>query len=305
MFPHQYENIVTLLRSLTTYMLIHENIEFLSSIHLIPLFKETKHISLFHDENKDTFYLEHLSSFKIDWWDDETKNWSSQSWKRWIIECIELLKMYPTIQKTLFKFYENEIEIHFKKSMHQMKQLREHYKNFQNEMIESWFFMKRECQENVTSMLEGHIQAMDIIFKQITSSNIKKTIAKDIFSIVEIYSRIIEKSLDDPKKMNNTVLDFKKEVNKTINHHVSFVKTDTINFKWWLLSLYQFIFSCDLIRFDIKKNIIKLNMVLYFAFPVDDVLKYKHVHVNNKKITNQRILRIHPFMRGAFCNHYI
>ena len=300
MFPNQYEDIVILLRSVTTYMLLHQNIRLLSNIELEPLFENKKHISIMSDSKKDTYYLEHLSSFKVEWWKRNTTLWSSTLWKNWVIECIKLLKLYPSIQKVVFQFYRNEIDTCFEKSCHQMKEFKRNYPSFENEMIESWFFMRRVCTEDTSSMLKGHIEALSIIYKQISSSDIKKNIAKDIFSIVELYSGIIEKSLDDPKKCNVTVTDFKKEVNKTINNYVNFVKTDSINFKVWLLSLYQFIISCEFISFDIAKNMMKLNMIFYFSFPVDSIVHYPKVHVNDKQITHDKMIHVHPFMRGMY-----
>lgn len=300
MFPKHYDDIVTLLRSVTTYIIIHKNIKLLSSIQLSPLFEDKKHVTLLRDEKNDMYFLEHLSSLKIEWWNNETKLWSFTLWKKWVVECIQLLKLYPSVQKIVFQFYQREIEIYFKKSCEQMKELKRNNTQFENEMIESWFFMRRECTEDISTMLGGHIQALSIIYKQISSSEIKKNIAKDIFSIIEIYSNIIEKSLDDPKKCNTIVIDFKKEVNKTINNYVNFVKTDTINFKLWLLSLYQFIISCNLISFDIAKSVMKLNMIFYFAFPVDTILKYPKVVINNKEVSNSHMKNIHPFMRGVY-----
>ena len=304
MFPEQHDNIITLLRSVTTYMLLEKNILSLSLIQLKPLYEDKKYISIVKDQNKDPFYLEHLSSFKIQWWKSDTKIWTTTAWKRWVSECIDILKMYPPIQKVVLQFYQNEIESCFKKSSNQIQQLKKHNVSFEKEMIESWFFMKRECHENITEMLDGHIEALSIIYKQISSSEIKKNIAKDIFSIVEIYSGIIAKSLDDSKKFNTIIVDFKKEVNKTISNYVNFVKTDKINFRWWLLSLYQFILSCDLISFDITKSIIRLNMIFFFVFPVDTIKQYPQIHVNNKKINNTNIVSIHPFMRGIYSNQF-
>jgi hypothetical protein len=305
MFPNQYDNIVVLLRSLTTYIFLQRDIRRFSAIQMIPLFKEAKHISLLQDENKDFFYLEHPPSFKIKFWKTDKKSWSNHTWKNWLIEALHLLKMYPSLQKILFSFYHNEIENVFRKSNQQIKKLEEHYQDFQKEMIDSWFYMKRECEEDVTSMLQGHICAMSVIFKQITSSDVKKKIAKDIFSIVEIYAKIVERSLDNAKKMETVVMDFKKEVHKSINNYVNFVKTDKINFKWWLLSLYQFIFSCHEIPFDLRGNIIKLNMVLYFAIPVDNLPKHHYIYLNEKKVMSKGICEIHPFMRGMCANLYV
>ena len=304
MFPEQHDNIITLLRSVTTYMLLEKNILSLSSIQLKPLYDNKKYISIVQDQNKDHFYLEHLSSFKIQWWKSDTKIWTITAWKKWVYECIHVLKMYPSIQKVVVQFYQNEIESCFKKSSYQIQQLKKHNVFFEKEMIESWFFMKRECHENITEMLDGHIDALSIIYKQISSSEIKKNIAKDIFSIVEIYSNIIAKSLDDSNKFNTIIIDFKKEVNKTISNYVNFVKTDKINFRWWLLSLYQFILSCDLVSFDITKSIIRLNMIFFFVFPVDTIKKYPQIHVNNKKITNTNMVSIHPFMRGIYSDQF-
>ena len=304
MFREQHDNIITLLRSCTTYMLLERNILSLSLTQLKPLYEDKKYISIVKDQNDDNFYLEHLSSFKIQWWKSDKKIWTISGWKRWVQECIDLLKMYPSIQKVVSQFYHNEIDACFRKSSTQIQQLKKHNALFEKEMIESWFFMKRECHENITEMLDGHIEALSIIYKQISSSEIKKNIAKDIFSIVGIYSTIIAKSLDDPKKFNTIVLDFKKEVNKTISNYVNFVKTDKINFRWWLLSLYQFILSCHDIPFDITRSVIRLNMIFFFAFSVDMIKDYRQIYVNHKKIMTTNIVSIHPFMRGIYSDQF-
>ncbi len=305
MFPKQFDEIITLLRSVTTYMLIHHDIRVFSSIELEPLFQSEKHVSLLQDRKKDVYYLEHLSTFKINWWTSNTKLWSCAIWKSWVIDCIKLLKLYPSIQKVIFQFYRQEIDTYFEKSCTQMKDFKRFHPHFEDEMIETWFYMRRECTEDVKNMLSGHIEALQIIYKQISSSDIKKKIAKDIFSIVELYSSVIEKSLDDPKKCSTTVADFKKEVNKTINNHVNFVKTDSINFKVWLFSLYQFILSCDTIVFDVAKSLMRLNMILYFSFPVDGVMGFSKIHVNNKKISHDKMITVHPFMRGMCHVEYL
>jgi hypothetical protein len=162
------------------------------------------------------------------------------------------------------------------------------------------------------TMLSSHVSSMNIIFEQISSPTKRKIITFHIFDIVRLLSPQLEKAVSSPKKLNDLIIDFKKECNKVIQNEVSFVETKKIQFREWFLSISQFLLYCTPIPFDFKKSIVRLQMILYLCFSNDQVYKVKDIsyRIDNtmrrmSEVNKYKLKEVHPFVRNIYYHHFL
>ena len=157
-------------------------------------------------------------------------------------------------------------------------------------------------------MLGGHIDAMSVLYRQISSREKRELISVMVFKIIRILYPRFEKVYHIPKKMEMLILDFKREVNKIIQNEVNFVSTNKILFRQWFLSLAQFSLYLKPIEFNLKENIIKLNLILFLYFKEDEIFQSEKIFFREKKMDYKKIenlKEIHPFMRNIYHLNYI
>ena len=313
--PNYESSLITSLRSITSSFIFDKKIYPYSSISLFSLKDLNKKIiEIKENGEKDLFYIEHPLSFRILYKEGE---WSYKSWDIWLKTTISLLEYYPTIKRKCQYFYKKEIEPTLGISFYQVKYLEDKVTGLEESMILP-FLQYQYCLEGKTikelnkidwnSMLGGHVDAMSVLYKQIASKEKKETIVLMVSKIVKILYPRLEKVYHIPKKMDILVMDFKREVNKVIQNEVNFVSTNKILFREWFLSLSQFILYLQPIKFNIKENIIKLNLILYLSFNEDEVYQSKNIYFNDKKMDYKKIeslKEIHPFMRNIYALNYI
>lgn len=312
------ESLITSLRSITSLCLFYEKIIPLSSISLYSLgVKNKKIIELKEKKNNDIFYIEHPISFQMIY-SLENSKWDYRSWIDWVEECLSLLEYYPDIFKKINHFYEKDVKEKLGISKYQIRYLTDKVYGLEDSMIIPFFeyyyelegkTLKELNQIDWNSMLGGHVDAMNILYRQISLESKRKNIISNVFKIITIFYPILEKNFYSKKKMEELILDFKKEVNKVIQNEVSFVETKKIDFKEWFLSLSQFFLYCKPIHFNIKESLFRLNIILYLGFNEDELYKSPKISYleNNclRKIPNDKIKEIHPFMRNVYYKNYI
>ena len=311
--PHKQSSLITSLRSITSSFLLYQKIYSYSSIYLLTLKdKNKKIIEIKENNNKDLFYVEHPLSFKLLFKDGE---WNYKIWDSWLKESILLLNYYPDIKTKFENFYKNEIIPTLGISFYQVKYLKDKVTGLDESMILPFLqyqyrlkgkTMKELNQIDWNSMLGGHVDAMTILYNQILSKEKRETIVLLIFKITKILYPRLEKIYHIPKKMETLVLDFKREVNKVIQNEVNFVSTNKILFREWFLSLSQFSLYIYPIKFNIKESILKLNLILYLGFHIDEVYQSKYIYYNDKQIDYKKmdeLKEIHPFMRNIYTIH--
>lgn len=312
------ESLITSLRSITSLCLFYEKIIPLSSISLSSLgVKNKKIIELKEKKNNDIFYIEHPISFQMIY-SLENSKWDYKSWIDWVEECLSLLEYYPDIFKKINHFYEKDVKEKLGISKYQIRYLTDKVYGLEDSMIIPFFeyyyelegkTLKELNQIDWNSMLGGHVDAMNILYRQISLESKRKNIISNVFKIITIFYPILEKNFYSKKKMEELILDFKKEVNKVIQNEVSFVETKKIDFKEWFLSLSQFFLYCKPINFNIKESLFRLNIILYLGFNEDELYKSPKISYleNNclRKISNDKIKEIHPFMRNVYYKNYI
>lgn len=312
------ESLITSLRSISSLCLYYEKIIPFSSISMSSLgVKDKKIIELKENKNRDIFYIEHPKSFKLIYSLEHSK-WDYKSWIDWLEECISLSKYYPDIQEKINRFYQKEVKEILGVSKYQVKYLTDKVYGLEESMIIPFFEYQYQLEGKTfkelnkvdwNSMLGGHVDAMTILYRQISLESKRKNIILNVFKIIKIFSPLLEKNFHHKKKIDELVIDFKKEVNKVIQNEVSFVETKKINFRDWFLSLSQFLLYCNPIKFNIKESICRFNMVLFLGFKEDELYKCKKISYleNNflKKISNDKIKEIHPFMRNVYYKNYI
>lgn len=156
-------------------------------------------------------------------------------------------------------------------------------------------------------MLSGHIEAMNKIFKQIINPVKKDQICLEIIETVKILSKNLEMIIQDASLLQKSINNFKKEVHRILNHYTFYINTENINFKLWFLSLSQFLLHLKPVTFDLKKAIVKLNMVFFLATDTDELQNSHKVKYSwNDEITMKTVkdkqlkslCQIHPFIRN-------
>lgn len=312
------ESLITSLRSITSLCLLYEKIIPLSSISLSSLgVRNKKIVELKEKKNGDIFYIEHPLSFRMIYSLEKSK-WDYKSWMEWLEECISILTYYPEIHIKVNRFFEKEVKEKLGVSKYQIKYLTDKVYGLEESMIIPFFQYHYELEGKTfielnkidwNSMLGGHVDAMSVLYRQISSEQKRTNIILNVFKIIKIFSPLLEKNFHHKKKMDELVLDFKKEVNKVIQNEVSFVETKKIHFRDWFLSLSQFFLYCKPISFDIKESLFRFNLILYLAFNEDELYKTNKISYleNNflKKISNEKIKEIHPFMRNVYYKNYL
>lgn len=308
--PHKESSLITSLRSITSSFIFDKKIYPYSSISLISLKDVNKKlIEIKETKDKDIFYIEHPLSFRLLYKEGE---WNYKSWDEWLKNTISLLDYYPVIKEKFQSFYNREIVPTLGISFYQAKYLQDKVSGLEETMILPILQYQSRLEGKTikelnkidwNSMLGGHVDAMSILYHQIASKEKKESIVLMVYKIVKILYPRLEKVYYIPKKMDILVMDFKREVNKVIQNEVNFVSTNKILFREWFLSLSQFFLYLKPIQFNIKENILKLNIILYLTFKEDEVYQSKHIYYNEKKMNYEKMEKlkeIHPFMRNIY-----
>jgi len=313
--PDKESSLITSLRSITSSFIFDKKIYPYSSISLLSLKDSNKKlIEIKETKDKDLFYFEHPLSFRLLYKEGE---WSYKSWDEWLKKTISLLDYYPVIKEKFQSFYKREIDPILGISFYQVKYLKDKVTGLEESMILPFLKYQYRLEGKTlkelntidwNSMLGGHVDATNVLYHQIASKEKKETIVLMVYKIIKILYPRLEKVYHIPKKMDMLVMDFKREVNKVIQNEVNFVSTNKILFREWFLSLSQFLLYLKPIEFNIKENILKLNIILYLTCKEDEVQQSKHIYYNEKKMDYKKIeslKEIHPFMRNIYTLHYI
>lgn len=318
-FPNNIDSIVISLRSITSYFILNECISSLSDIELIPLSNcSTKLIDLVKDDESDYIYMEHPLSFEI-LYKNQTKL-QFLHYKHWLESCIELSRRYNHLYSILKTFYTNELESKLNPQLQQIEYLENSVPFFHRSMILSFFQFHFQFEHssmdymksvNWNSILYGHVHACRVLFDQITSTTIRNRILNQVFEIVKLFQPRLEKVLHQPDRLQQLIVDFKKETNKVIQDNAQFVNTKKISFRSWILSLTQFYLHCSPFDFPIKESLVHLNMILYLCFGNDEIQMNQKVCIRKQKeetvLSNHQITKlktIHPFVRNIYHSIY-
>lgn len=323
LLPNQEDSLIISLRSILSHFLLQKTIIPLKDISLHPLLQESKKIIEFKkDEYNEYQYIEHPTSFRLTFpVNIQQKNWNNENWYNWVSTCIYRLHLYPELKSKMTLFFNKEIENVLGVSKYQLNFLYNNVFGLENEMMDPFFLFKQQL--TMTSMkelksidwntmLSGHVSAMNILFEQVSSHIKRSRISFHIFEIVRLLSPQLEKVVSSPKKLNELILDFKKECNKVIHNEVSFVETKKIQFREWFLSLSQFLLYCTPVQFDFKKSILRLQMILYLCFSNDQVYHVKDIsyRIDNtmKRMSDakkHKLKEVHPFVRNIHYQHFL
>ncbi len=314
-FPNNYDSIIISLRSITSYFIMKNKMCNLEEIELCPLEDSVSKLIELVNENEECTYFEHPQSFQLVY-PSSMKPLHFQEYKDWIQQCITYSKRYPKLQYLLETFYQNEINAKFEPINAQIKFLEEKVNGFDSKMILPFFDKKLQFEDmslqfmnsvDWQSLLTGHIHACTILFSQISSDNIRNNILSNIFKVVQLFSPRLERIVDNPEKLKNLVLDFKRESNKIIGDHAAFVNTNKISFRTWFLSLSQFSMYCIPFSFPVQQSLTHLNLILYLCFTNDEIHTNQKITVQTKKgktflskHQSKKLRTIHPFVRNIY-----
>jgi len=305
--------LVTALRTITSKFILEETIYPLDEIFLKPQKNYDKLLEFKQDKNGDVLLLEHPKNLRIVVYESENKikPWDRYTWYTWIQDLTDAMFLYPSMKKIL-NLYISELNSIFEKSIYDLDYLI-HQTNgeLKPEMIKSYMLLYYELSTETEiewgKMLSGHIEAMNKIFKQIINPVKKDQICMEIIETVKILSKNLEIIIHDASLLHKTINNFKKEVHRILNHYTFYINTENINFKLWFLSLSQFLLHLKPVTFDLKKAIVKLNMVLFLATDTDELQnshKVKYSWNDETPIKNvkekqlQSLCKIHPFIRN-------
>ena len=308
--------LVTALRTITSKFILEETIYPLEEIFLKPHKNYDKLLEFKQDKNGDVLLLEHPKNLRIVVYDDESENkikpWDRYTWYTWIQDLTDSLFLYPSMKKILNK-YISELNSVFEKSIYDLDYLIHQTKGqLKPEMIKSYMLLYYELSSSESEiewgkMLSGHIEAMSKIFKQIINPVKKDQICLEIIETVKILSKNLEMIIQDASLLQKSINNFKKEVHRILNHYTFYINTENINFKLWFLSLSQFLLHLRPVTFDLKKAIVKLNMVFFLATDTDELQNSHKVKYSwNNEITMKTVkdkqlkslCQIHPFIRN-------
>lgn len=305
--------LVTALRTITSKFILEETIYPFDEIFLKPQKNYDKLLEFKKDKNGDVLLLEHPKNLKIVVYEaqNKIKPWDRYTWYTWIHDLTDAMFLYPPIKK-LLNVYISELNSVFEKSIYDLDYLI-HQTNGQlkPEMIKSYMLLyyelSTEHEVEWKKMLSGHIESMNYIFNQIINPVKKDQICFEIIETVKVLSKNLEITVHDPSLLHKTINNFKKEVHRILNHYTFYIDTEKINFKLWFLSLSQFLLHVKPVTFDLKKAIVKLNMVFFLATDIDELQnshKVKYTWNDETKIKTvkenqlQTLCNIHPFIRN-------
>jgi hypothetical protein len=315
-FPNNLDSIITSLRSVTSYFILNSKICDLEDIDLCPLKdSKSKIIELVSNQNHEYTYFEHPQSFKLTY-PSEMKEFDFILYEKMIKSCIHYSERYPKLKLVLETFYNNEISSKLNLTTIQLEYLEKNVQGFSRNMVLPFFSAKFQFEDlsiqymkstDWQPILNGHVHACNILFSQILNEKVRSNILKSVYKVVILLSPRLQRIIHDRDKLNNLVFDFKREVNKIIGDHASFVNTNKISFRIWFLALSQFHMSCVPFTFPIRQSLTHLNMILYLCFTNDDIHSDQNisVHCNNaetllSKHQSKKLRTIHPFVRNVY-----
>ena len=321
-FPNNMDSLIVSLRSITSYCLHHQTIFLMDDIFLRPLPNaSTKLIELVENDQRDVIYLEHPLSFELLYPNEKKKIWNFAAYKTWLGCCIRHSERYLSLSTILRTFFANEIDSKLAPIQKQLNCLEKLVPGFSKEMVTPFFMEQYQFEHpqndymksvSWESILRGHVEACRVLFHQITSERVRGRILEKVFKIVCILEGRLQKVISNPTKLQDLVLDFKRETNKCIQEEASFVNTNSISFRVWFLSLSQFRFYLQDFQFPIKESLLRLNLILYLCFPSDEVKQDQLIYVRQNKeekcLSNHEISKlktIHPFVRNVYHTVYI
>lgn len=321
-FPNNMDSLIVSLRSITSYSLYHNTLFMMDDICLRPLPNaSTKLIELMEDEQRDIIYLEHPLSFEIVYPTVQVKTFHFGAYKLWLKQCISNSERYLMLNNILRKFFENEIEAKLEPTQKQLDCLEIIVPRFSKTMVAPFFVERYQFEHSQESyiksvpwgsILRGHVDACHVLFEQITSERVRHRILEKVFKIVCLLEPRLQKVLSNPYKLNELVLDFKREVNKSIQEEANFVNTRDISFRIWLLSLSQFRLHLVPFSFPIRDSLIRLNVILYLCFQSDEIGQEQLIYVRQKEkekfLSSHEISKlktIHPFVRNIYHDVYL
>jgi hypothetical protein len=315
-FIENYNLFVTTLRTITSKFILDECIYSFENIFLRPQKNYDKFLEFQKDMNGDVLYLEHPKHLKVTFENATEKPWDRYTWYLWIHSVYENCGLYPPMKKIL-DTYIKELNKHFEKSINHLDFLIQNVNDLKQEMIKPYMLMYYELTSenyndvytiNWQKMLHGHVESMQIIFNQIINQTKKEQICLEIFETVKILSKNMEMILNDKEILRTTIISFKKEVHRILNHYTFYLNTEKINFKIWFLSLSQFLLHLKEIKYCLKRSMVKFNMVLFLATDTDELqdssrVKYTSWDIAKPKVMKENqlnlLLKIHPFLRNV------
>lgn len=315
-FIENYNLFVTTLRTITSKFILDECIYSFENIFLRPQKNYDKFLEFQKDMNGDVLYLEHPKHLRVTFENATEKPWDRYTWYLWIHNVYENCGLYPPMKKIL-DTYIKELNKSFEKSINHLDFLIQNVNDLKPEMIKPYMLMYYELTSenyndvytiNWEKMLHGHVEAMEIIFNQIINETKKEQICLEIFETVKILSKNMEMILNDKEMLRTTIISFKKEVHRILNHYTFYLNTEKINFKIWFLSLSQFLLHLKEIKYCLKRSMVKFNMILFLATDTDELqnssrVKYTSWDITKPKVMKENqlnlLLKIHPFLRNV------
>lgn len=298
------------------YLLVHivakQTIIPLDSVSLTYCPK-SRSISFLQDKNGDFHYTETPNHYKIEFSSKSKKPLTMGLWIEWLKLLVQLLEYEMKnihFLKMLQKFTLDQIS-KCRPSNQSLERLLQ-YPQTTKEMFTGWFPYENRFTFPPQSekIIEAYVHGYAALFHQISSKEKHAFLALKIFEIFQYFKPLVEKTLlqKDIPTFESHVVDFKKEIHIVLDSGFSFVHTKDIHFRKWLKALYFFDLYCEKTSMKATKSAQTLSLLLQLGFdiPQEDV---EHLqwqtgsHVS--ETMQQKMSKIHPFMRGGYHDYIL
>lgn len=189
------------------------------------------------------------------------------------------------------------------------------------ECIEPFLRYPFSSKVDTSTLLSVHLHSLNALFSQLRNPQTRKDILAVISDTLHEMEDVVQQAVD---KNDDTGLDritqfFKIQLQQFLDERCPFVRTKTIDFKRWLLSLVLFIqlqspVSTPSLRenYDqkmLKKTILLLHLFFHYDRSLTSQDRFflldEKGNAQSFSLDYQRLDRIHPLYRGEYIQEFI